>query len=85
MFLRVSSGLSYKCNSPLYPLAFNELSCLFELIHLLVVMGWAGNFWGPTPPTLRELTTLALLEVEPLLAPTPRRVDSVIDREARGS
>lgn len=29
---------------------------------------------------MRELCTLALLEVEPLLAPTPSRVDSVIDR-----
>lgn len=29
---------------------------------------------------LGELSTLALLEVEPLLAPTPSRVDSVIDR-----
>lgn len=29
---------------------------------------------------LGEQSTLALLEVEPLLAPTPSRVDSVIDR-----
>lgn len=29
---------------------------------------------------LGELSTLALLEVEPLLAPTPSRVDSVIER-----
>lgn len=53
MFLRVSSGLSYKCNSPLYPLAFNELSCLFELIHLLVVMGWAGNVLGTNPSYIK--------------------------------
>lgn len=33
--------------------------------------------WGTL---LGELSTLALLEVEPLLAPTPSRVDSVIDR-----
>lgn len=34
---------------------------------------YGGPSWG-------ELSTLALLEPEPLLAPTPSRVDSVIDR-----
>lgn len=54
-------------------LVFCHVYVLSELIHL----GWAGNFGDPLGG---ELSTLVLLEAEPLLAPTPSRVDSVIDR-----
>lgn len=53
-------------------LYFCPVYVLSELIHLLVVMGWAGNIWGSS--WRGGLSTL--LEVEPLLAPTPSRVDS---------
>lgn len=36
--------------------------------HLLVVMGWAGNFGGPVDHP-------GHMEVDPLLAPTPSPVD----------
>lgn len=42
-------------------------------IHLLVVMGWAGKYWGD--PLGRDLHTLAVLDAEALLAPAPSHVD----------
>lgn len=56
------------CFREIIILLFAMLLFLPVRTHLLVVMGWAGNYWG-------ELHTLALLDADPLLAPAPSHVD----------
>lgn len=58
------SCMSVKIHVPLLVSLSRVL--LSEPIHLIVVMGWAGNVGGTL---FRELSTLTLLEVEPPACP----------------